>query len=189
VVGSAGGTILPKLGKGFEELRKVGLVDPDEPCSIYSAQAAGCSPIINALKRGTDVVDPVKPDTIATSIAIGNPADGYYVIQTLKETGGWGEDVTDEEILDGIRLLASTEGIFTEPAGGTEVAVTKKLIEQGRIPRDESIVISITGNGYKTIETVAHIIDRPYSIDADLGNFDELYDGLTREPRPDAKAG
>ena len=189
VVGSAGGTILPKLGKGFGELRKVGLVDADQRCRIYSAQAAGCSPIINALKKGTDVVDPVKPDTIATSIAIGNPADGYYVLQTIKDSGGWGECVTDDEILDGIRLLASTEGIFTEPAGGTEVAVTKKLIEQGRIPRDESIVVSITGNGYKTVEAVAHVIERPYSIDAAIGTFDELYGELSREPQEKARAG
>lgn len=189
VVGSAGGTILPKLGKGFEELRKVGLVDADQRCRIYSAQAAGCSPIINALKKGVDVVDPVRPDTIATSIAIGNPADGYYVLQTVRDSGGWGECVTDHEILDGIRLLASTEGIFTEPAGGTEVAVAKKLIEQGRIPRDESIVVSITGNGYKTVEAVAHVIERPYSIDAAIGTFDELYGALSREPQEKARAG
>lgn len=189
VVGSAGGTILPKLGKGFEELRKVGLVDADQRCRIYSAQAAGCSPIINALKKGVDVVDPVRPDTIATSIAIGNPADGYYVLQTVRDSGGWGECVTDDEILDGIRLLASTEGIFTEPAGGTEVAVAKKLIEQGRIPRDESIVVSITGNGYKTVEAVAHVIERPYSIDAAIGTFDELYGALSREPQEKARAG
>ena len=188
VVGSAGGTILPKLGKGFEELRKVGLVDADQRCRIYSAQAAGCSPIINALKKGVDVVDPVRPDTIATSIAIGNPADGYYVLQTIRDSGGWGECVTDHEILDGIRLLASTEGIFTEPAGGTEVAVAKKLIEQGRIPRDESIVVSITGNGYKTVEAVAHVIERPYSIDAAIGTFDELYGALSREPQEKARA-
>ena len=189
VVGSAGGTILPKLGKGFEELRKVGLVDADQRCRIYSAQAAGCSPIINALKKGVDVVDPVRPDTIATSIAIGNPADGYYVLQTVRDSGGWGECVTDDEILDGIRLLASTEGIFTEPAGGTEVAVAKKLIEQGRIPRDESIVVSITGNGYKTVEAVAHVIERPYSIDAAIGTFNELYGALSREPQEKARAG
>ena len=189
VVGSAGGTILPKLGKAFKELREAGLVDADESCSIYSAQAAGCSPIIDALKKGTDVVDPVKPNTIATSIAIGNPADGYYVIQTVKESGGWGECVTDDEILDGIKLLASTEGIFTEPAGGTEIAVTQKLIEQGRIPRDESIVISITGNGYKTVETVAPIIERPYSIDATLGTFDALYGEFSQEPPDRARAG
>ena len=182
VVASAGGTILPKLAKGFKELIKVGLVE-ESGCKIYSAQAAGCAPIINALHKGTDLVTPVKPNTIASSIAIGNPADGYYVIQAVRESGGWGESVTDEEILDGIKLLARTEGIFTEPAGGTEVAVTKKLIETGRIPRDESIVISITGNGYKTLETVAQSVERPYTIDATLQNFDELF----RRLAPQAK--
>lgn len=177
VVASAGGTILPKLAKGFKELIKVGLVE-DTGCKIYSAQAAGCAPIINALHKGTDLVSPVKPNTIASSIAIGNPADGYYVIQAVRESGGWGESVTDEEILEGIKLLARTEGIFTEPAGGTEVAVAKKLIESGRIPRDESIVISITGNGYKTLETVAGCVEQPYSIQAKLENFDELFHQL-----------
>jgi threonine synthase len=182
VVASAGGTILPKLAKGFKELIKVGLVE-ESGCKIYSAQAAGCAPIINALHKGTDLVTPVKPNTIASSIAIGNPADGYYVIQAVRESGGWGESVTDDEILDGIKLLARTEGIFTEPAGGTEVAVTKKLIETGRIPRDESIVISITGNGYKTLETVAQSVEQPYTIDATLQNFDELF----RRLEPQAK--
>jgi threonine synthase len=187
VVASAGGTILPKLAKGFQELIKVGLVE-DSGCKIYSAQAAGCAPIINALHRGTDLVEPVKPDTIASSIAIGNPADGYYVIQAVKESGGWGESVTDEEILDGIKLLARTEGIFTEPAGGTEVAVAKKLIESGRIPKNESIVVSITGNGYKTLETVVHCVEKPYGIHATLEDFDELYRDLTAPPRVSAAA-
>ena len=177
VVASAGGTILPKLAKGFQELIKVGLVK-DTGCKIYSAQAAGCAPIINALHKGTDLVEPVKPNTIATSIAIGNPADGYYVIQAVREFGGWGESVADEEILEGIKLLARSEGIFTEPAGGTEVAVAKKLIESGRIPRDESIVVSITGNGYKTLEAVAQSVEKPYRISATLENFDGLYRDL-----------
>ncbi len=177
VVASAGGTILPKLAKGFNELIKVGLVK-DTGCNIYSAQAAGCAPIINALHKGTDLVSPVKPNTIASSIAIGNPADGYYVIQTVHESGGWGESATDDEILDGIKLLARTEGIFTEPAGGTEIAVTKKLIEQGRIPRDESIVVSITGNGYKTLEAVARSVEKPFTIDATLDHFDDLFQQL-----------
>ena len=185
VVASAGGTILPKLAKGFKELIKVGLVE-DTGCKIYSAQASGCAPIIQALHKGTDLVSPVKPNTIASSIAIGNPADGYYVIEAVKESGGWGESVTDEEILDGIKLLARTEGIFTEPAGGTEVAVAKKLIESGRIPRDESIVISITGNGYKTLEAVAKSVEEPYTIDAALQSFDELFRALT--PAPSVKA-
>jgi threonine synthase len=187
VVASAGGTILPKLAKGFQEMIKVGLVE-DSGCKIYSAQAAGCAPIINALHRGTDLVEPVKPDTIASSIAIGNPADGYYVIQAVKESGGWGESVTDEEILDGIKLLARTEGIFTEPAGGTEVAVAKKLIESGLIPKNESIVVSITGNGYKTLETVVHCVEKPYGIHATLEEFDELYRDLTAPPRVRAAA-
>ncbi len=177
VVASAGGTILPKLAKAFKELAKVGLVQ-DTGCKIYSAQAAGCAPIINALHNGTDLISPVKPNTIASSIAIGNPADGYYVVHAVKESGGWGESVTDEEIVEGIKLLARTEGIFTEPAGGTEVAVTRKLIQKGRIPRDESIVISITGNGYKTFEAVARSVEQPYTIKATLENFDQLYQHL-----------
>ena len=184
VVASAGGTILPKLAKAFKELVKVGLVQ-DADCKIYSAQAAGCAPIINALHQGADLINPVKPNTIASSIAIGNPADGYYVVHAVKESGGWGESVTDEEIIEGIKLLARTEGIFTEPAGGTEVAVTRKLIQKGRIPRDESIVISITGNGYKTLEAVAGTIEQPYTIKATLENFDQLYQHLN-PPVPQA---
>jgi len=177
VVASAGGTILPKLAKAFKELARVGLVE-DDACRIYSAQAAGCSPIINALHKETDTIIPVKPKTIASSIAIGDPADGYYVLQALRDSGGWGESATDEEIIEGIKLLARTEGIFTEPAGGTEVAVAKKLIQEGRIPRDESIVISITGNGYKTLEAVSSIVARPFTISSTLDDFDKLYERL-----------
>ena len=177
VVASAGGTILPKLAKAFKELAKVGLLQ-DTGCKIYSAQAAGCAPIINALHKGIDMISPVKPNTIASSIAIGNPADGYYVVHAVKESGGWGESVTDEEIVAGIKLLARTEGIFTEPAGGTEVAVTRKLIQKGQIPRHESIVISITGNGYKSLEAVARSVEQPYTIKATLENFDQLYQHL-----------
>jgi threonine synthase len=177
VVACAGGTILPKLAKAFDELRRLGLV-PDESCKIYAAQATGCAPMIDALRKGADVINPVKPDTIASSIAIGDPADGYYVIQAIKESGGWGESVADDEIFDGIKLLARTEGIFTEPAGGVEVAVTRKLIEQGRIPRDESIVISITGSGYKTLETVAASVEMPFTIGSSMKNFDAWYERL-----------
>ena len=188
VAATAGGTILPKLAKAFNELKRVGLVEDGE-CKIYSAQASGCDPVIQALKKGTDLISPIKPNTIASSIAIGNPADGYYVVKTIQETGGWGESATDEEILDGIKLLASTEGIFTEPAGGTEVAVTKKLVQQGRIPRDEPTVICITGNGYKTIEAVAGIVEKPFCINADLKNFDDLYNQLNQPSREKAVAG
>jgi threonine synthase len=173
VVPTAGGTILPKVAKAFRELRDLGLVDGD--FKIYSAQAAGCAPVIQAMHKHTDLITPVKPATIAKSIAIGNPADGYYVLKAVRESGGWGESVTDPEIVDGIKLLARTEGIFTEPAGGTTVAVTKKLIEQGRIPRHESIVISVTGNGYKTLEAVLDTVEQPYRIPARLADFDALH--------------
>ena len=175
VVPTAGGTILPKVAKAFDELQTVGLVEDGPVPRIYTAQAAGSAPVVTALHKGTDQIDPVKPNTIAKSIAIGNPADGYYVLQAVRESGGWGEAATDEEIVAGIQLLARTEGIFTEPAGGTTVAVTKKLIEQGRIPRDESVVICITGNGYKTIEAVAGQSAEPQTINARLTEFDTLY--------------
>jgi threonine synthase len=181
VVPTAGGTILPKVAKAFHEFVQLGLVE-NTPVKIYSAQAAGCAPVINALHRGSDLITPVKPNTIAKSIAIGNPADGYYVLQAVRESGGWGEAVTDAEIVDAIKLLARTEGIFTEPAGGTTVAVTKKLIEQGRIPRNESIVISITGNGYKTLEAVRDNVEQPFTIDARLSDFEQLYRQLNTAP-------
>jgi threonine synthase len=181
VVPTAGGTILPKVYKAFRELREVELVNDELP-KIYSAQAAGCAPVIHALHRGSDLINPVKPDTIAKSIAIGNPADGFYVLKAVRESGGWGEAVTDREIVEGIHLLARTEGIFTEPAGGTTVAVTKKLIEQGRIPRHESIVISVTGNGYKTLEAVTASVTQPSVIGARLQEFDALYEQLSAPP-------
>jgi len=181
VIPTAGGTILPKVAKAFHELREVGLIS-DPPPKIYTAQAAGCAPVVHALHRGTDLITPVKPETIAKSIAIGNPADGYYVLQAVRESGGWGEAATDAEIVEAIRLLARTEGIFTEPAGGTTVAVTKKLIEQGRIPRDESIVISVTGNGYKTLEAVRGAIEPSFTIGARLAEFDALQARLGEQP-------
>jgi len=173
VVPVAGGTILPKIAKGFRELRDLGLADGD--FKIYGAQAAGSAPVIQALHKGTDLISPVKPQTIAKSIAIGNPADGFYVLKAIRESGGWGEMVTDAEIVDGIKLLARTEGIFTEPAGGTTVAVTRKLVAQGRIPRDEPIVICVTGNGYKTLEAVIDKVEQPFRIPARLADFDTLY--------------
>jgi len=182
VVPTAGGTILPKIAKAFQELAQIGLVSGPLP-KVYTAQAAGCAPVVHALHRGSDLIEPVKPNTIAKSIAIGNPADGFYVLKAVRESGGWGESVSDAEIVDAIRLLARTEGIFTEPAGGTTVAVTKKLIEQGRIPRDESIVISVTGNGYKTLEAVSASVEAPFVINARLQDFDQLYGSLAPPPR------
>jgi len=171
VVPTAGGTILPKVAKGFEELARLGLVE-DDGFRIYSAQATGCAPVVNAVHEGADLIAPVKPNTIAKSIAIGNPADGYYVLQAVRKSGGWAEGATDEEIVEGIQLLARTEGIFTEPAGGTTVAVTKKLIEQGRIPKDESIVISITGNGLKTLEAILDGVGKTPKIEPKIERFD-----------------
>jgi threonine synthase len=187
VVPTAGGTILPKVAKAFRELVQVGLL-PRADFSIYSAQAAGCAPVVHAIHRHADLITPVKPDTIAKSIAIGNPADGYYVLKAVRESGGWAEAATDDEIVAGITLLARTEGIFTEPAGGTTVAVTKKLIEQGRIPRDESIVICVTGNGYKTLEAVTGKVEQSFTIAARLEDFDALYNRIAGVP-PERAAG
>ena len=187
VVPTAGGTILPKVAKAFKELREVGLLR-DGDCKVHCAQAAGSAPVIHALHKGTDLITPVKPETIAKSIAIGNPADGFYVLRAVRESGGWGESATDPEIIDAIKLLARTEGIFAEPAGGTTLAVTLKLIAQKRIHPDESVVVSITGNGYKTIEAVASAIAQPFVIEARLKEFDALFERLNGGPRPLAGA-
>jgi threonine synthase len=167
----AGGTLLPRILKGFEELKTVGLVDGDLP-SIYAAQAAGCAPVGRAIDAGQEYPDPVKPNTIAKSIAIGNPADGFQVVRAVRATGGAGAMVTDDEVIEGIQLLAETEGIFTEPAGGVTVAATRQLIERGEIPRDESIVICITGNGYKTIEVLNGHGVEPIHIGRGLADFE-----------------
>lgn len=177
VVPTAGGTILPKIAKAFHELIQLGLVE-DNNFKIYSAQAAGCAPVVRAIHKGSAIIVPEKPKTIAKSIAIGNPADGYYVLQVVRQSNGWAEMATDEEIVEGIKLLARTEGIFTEPAGGTTVAVTKKLIKQGVIPADESIVIAITGNGYKTLEAVHGSLGEAYNIEAKLSEFDKIYNKI-----------
>jgi threonine synthase len=185
VLPTAGGTILPKVAKAFKELKEVGLVR-EAACRIHSAQAAGSAPVIHALHKGTDLITPVKPDTIAKSIAIGNPADGFYVLRAVRESGGWGETATDPEIIDAIKLLARTEGIFAEPAGGTTLAVTLKLLAQGRFKPDESVVVSITGNGYKTLEAVASSLEAPVVIDARLKDFDALFERLSENKRPAA---
>ena len=187
VVPTAGGTILPKVAKAFKEFKEVGLIK-DANFKIHSAQAAGSAPVIHALHKHTDLIEPVKPNTIAKSIAIGNPADGFYVLKAVRESGGWGDVASDPEIVDAIKLLARTEGIFAEPAGGTTLAVTKKLIEQGRIKRDETVVVSITGNGYKTLEAVANAIEQPVIIEAKLKEFDTLFERLEHGKRKIAGA-
>jgi len=170
----AGGTLLPRIGRGFREFRAAGLVDGELP-KIHAAQAEGCAPVVQALERGLEFPEPVKPNTIAKSIAIGNPADGYQVLKTVRETGGSGETATDAEILDAIRLLAQTEGIFTEPAGGTTLAVTIKLVERGLIPRNESVVVSITGNGYKTSDIMAELLPEPFELGRSLKEFEAFF--------------
>lgn len=173
VVPMAGGSLITKVEKALREFVQMGLVE-DVGTRIHGAQAAGCNPIVAAVKAGEELFRPVVPDTIARSIAIGNPADGYYAIETIRRTGGWAEDATDEEIIEGIRLLAETEGVFTETAGGATVAVTRKLVEQGRIPPDESVVICITGNGLKTQEAVSGHLPERAIIQARLADFDAL---------------
>ncbi len=173
VVPMAGGSLITKISKAFKEFYQLGFVDSMES-KIYGAQATGCSPIVNAVKAGEELIRPVKPNTVAKSLAIGNPADGYYSVKTIVDSGGWAEDVSDEEIIEAMQLLAETEGVFAETAGGVTLGVTKKLIEQGRIPRDESIVVSITGNGLKTQEAVQENVGEPTLINAKLSEFDEL---------------
>jgi threonine synthase len=167
----AGGTLLPRIVRGLKELREVGLVDGELP-RVYAAQAAGCAPVVNALDQGLAYPEPVRPNTLAKSIAIGNPADGHQVIQSVRETGGTGAAVSDEKIVSAIRLLAETEGIFTEPAGGTTLAATIDLIERGIIPRDESIVVSVTGNGYKTTEAVSNVVTEPVRLSRTFKEFE-----------------
>ncbi|MET0236300.1 MAG: threonine synthase [Kibdelosporangium sp.] len=153
VVPIASGAQLTKVDKGFRELGELGLVDPT-PYRVFGAQATGCSPVSAAYKAGHDVVQPVRPDTIARSLAIGAPADGPYVLDVVKRTNGAIEDVTDEEVVEGIRLLARTEGIFTETAGGVTVATAKKLVETGKLDPEAETVLLITGDGLKTLDAI-----------------------------------
>jgi len=171
----AGGTLLPRIVRGLRELRQIGLVDGELP-RVHAAQAAGCAPVVHALDVGLEHPEPVRPNTIAKSIAIGNPADGYKVIQSVKETGGAGAAVTDVEIVDAIRLLAETEGIFTEPAGGTTLAAAIDLVRRGIIPSDESIVVCVTGNGYKTAEVVADKVTAPVRLSRSFKSFEAWHE-------------
>jgi threonine synthase len=167
----ASGSLFTKIHKGFQEFVKVGLVE-DKAVRFSGAQAEGCSPIAQAFREGRDFISPVKPNTIAKSIAIGNPADGVYALEIARKTNGNIESVTDAEVVDGIKLLAEIEGIFTETAGGTTVAVLKKLVEAGKIDPDETTVVYITGNGLKTQEAVNGYIGEPLTIDPKLESFE-----------------
>jgi len=169
----AGGTLLPRIFKGFSELKEVGLVSGQLP-KIHAAQPSGSAPVIKALDAGLEFPEPVKPDTIAKSLAIGNPADGFQVVRVVKETGGAGAMVTDEEILDAVQLLARTEGIFTEAAGGTTLAATRALISSGAIKPNESVVVCITGNGYKTAEVMYDRVAPATQIGRSLADFERI---------------
>lgn len=177
VVPCASGSLLTKIWKSFKEFKEIGLIK-ELDTKVFAAQATGCSPISTAIKQGTDVIRPVKPETIAKSLAIGNPADGYYAVQAVRETGGYGEDVSDDEIIEGIKLLARTEGIFAETAGGVTIACTKKLIESGRIKKDETTVICITGNGLKTQEALNGRMNSPYYIKPNISSFEEVLEKI-----------
>src|SRR5882724_1689030 len=154
VVPMAGGSLITKIKKAFEELIELGLVEP-KPVRFFGAQATGCSPISTAVKLGNSEIEPQKPSTIARSLAIGNPADGHYAIKTITKSGGWSEDVSDGELVECIQLLAETEGVFTETAGGVTVGCARKLLHAGRISPDETTVLCITGNGLKTTDALA----------------------------------
>jgi threonine synthase len=172
IVPCAGGSLISKIYKGLKELERLGLLDGPVNTRMYAAQATGCSPITTAIKTEAAVFRPQRPNTIARSIAIGNPADGYTAIDTVRKSGGWAEDVTDEEVVEGIKLLARTEGIFTETAGGVTVSVTKKLAEQGRFGKDDVVVIAITGNGLKTQEAVMGRVGHTIPIEPNLNSLE-----------------
>ena len=157
----AGGSLIRKIRKAFNELIALGLVE-DKPVRFFGAQATGCSPISTAVKQGNDYIEPQRPNTIARSLAIGNPADGPAAAKMIAFTNGWAEDVSDVEIVSGIQELAETEGIFTETAGGVTTAVAARLYADGRISEDETTVVCITGNGLKTTDAIAdrYVLDR-----------------------------
>lgn len=174
VVPMAGGSLITKIQKSFKEFVQLGFTE-QHPVKIHGAQPEGCSPIVNGMKAGTDIFRPVeKPDTIVKSLAIGNPADGYYAIRTMNETGGYAENPNDLEVIEGIKLLASCEGIFAETAGGTVVDAAKRLIESGKIGKDESVVLCITGHGLKTKEAVEGHCGELRTIKPNVDEFEEL---------------
>ena len=176
VVPMASGSLLTKIHKSYQELNKLGLVSGEG--RIHGAQATGCNPISSAQRNGLDFFKPVKPNTIAKSLAIGTPADGFYALKVMKETGGHADDVTDDEVREGIRLLAECEGIFAETAGGVTVGVAKKLIASGKIAAGDSAVLCITGNGLKTIEAMTGHVGETREIRPSLREFEAILDSV-----------
>jgi threonine synthase len=172
VVPMAGGSLITKIRKAFNELIELGLVEAKQ-VRFFGAQATGCSPIAKAVKNGSDAIEPQKPNTIARSLAIGNPADGPYAVKAIRQSGGWAEDVSDVEIVSAIQELAETEGIFTETAGGVTTAVTARLYAHGRISPDELTVTCITGNGLKTTDALNGKYEQERAIRPRLTDFEE----------------
>jgi threonine synthase len=170
VVPIASGSLLTKIEKGFKELVALGLVE-DTPFRIYGAQATGCNPVATAFKNGWDIVKPVKPDTIAKSLAIGNPADGPYALETCRRSGGAVEEVSDAEVVEGIRLLAENEGIFGETAGGVTVATLRKLVQTGQLDPSLETVVLNTGDGLKTLDAVAGVVGPTHTISPAFADF------------------
>jgi len=175
VVPMAGGSLITKIAKAFRELVTLGWVE-EKPVKFFGAQATGCSPISTAVKRGLARFEPQKPDTIARSLAIGNPADGPFAIKQIRESGGWADDTSDREVVEAIQVLAETEGIFAETAGGVTAGVTQKLIREGRIRSDETTVVCITGNGLKTTDAIAAEYPATEAIAAKLEAFEAYLD-------------
>lgn len=176
VVPMAGGALISKIHKSFGELERIGFLKEPVKTKFYGAQAAGCNPIIDAVRRKSIDIRPVKPNTIAKSLAIGNPADGYYASGFIQKSGGWADDATDPEISDAIKLLAETEGIYTETAGGVSIGVLKKLVESGHIDRNGVTVVAITGNGLKTPEAVP--FETPEVIEPKIDAFEQVLKGV-----------
>jgi threonine synthase len=171
VVPMAGGSLITKIKKAFDELILLKLVDP-KPVRFFGAQASGCSPISTAIKQYSGEIEPQRPKTIARSLAIGNPADGHYALKAITKSGGWAEDITDTEVVESIQLLAESEGIFTETAGGVTVGTARKLIHQDRILPDETTVICVTGNGLKTTDVLADAYEVETPIAPKLAEFE-----------------
>lgn len=177
IVPMASGALLNAVCKGFEEFQKVGLIE-NSRVKVVGAQADGCAPIVNAFKSGSDEVVPVeKPHTVAKSLAIGDPGDGIYALRKIKETGGVAESASDQEIIDAIKLLAKTEGVFTEPAGATTIAVLKKLVEQGSTSSDDLIICYVTGNGLKATGAISGQLRKPITIEPRLERLEEILGG------------
>ena len=183
VVPMASGSLLTKIHKGYQELIRLDLARDTKPV-VHGAQATGCSPISAAFKQGMDFFKPVKPDTIAKSLAIGTPADGFYALKVMKETSGASDDVTDDEIREAMSALAECEGIFTETAGGVTVGTAKKLVASGRIPAEDSVVLCVTGNGLKTLDAVQGHVGKPAGIKPSLREFEQL---IEKDGKPKSK--